>query len=92
MLLARLVRHARRPLARDEAWAWGGAVVIGALMLVAARTEAPLALRFALSKDAMDDVARAVLDGERDPATIDRIGMWNVSDVRPRPRRRPVRG
>jgi hypothetical protein len=52
------------------------------LLVIAARTEAPLAVRFALSEDAMNDAARAVLAGERNPATIDRIGLWHVRDVR----------
>lgn len=62
--------------------AWGGSVVIGLLLVIAARTEAPLALRFELSEGAMNEAAHAVMAGERDPATIDRIGLWNVSDVR----------
>ena len=56
-------------------------VVVALLLVIAARTEAPLAVRFALSEDAMNDAARAVLAGERDPTTIDRIGLWNVRDV-----------
>jgi hypothetical protein len=30
----------------------------------------------------MNEAALAVMAGERNPATIDRIGLWNVSEVR----------
>ena len=80
VLLVRLL--SRAPATRSEYVVWGGSIVIGLLLLIAARTEAPLALRFELSEDAMNDTARAVMAGEGDPATIDRIGLWNVSDVR----------
>jgi hypothetical protein len=82
VLFVRLFILVRRPLGRREAWVWGSTVVIALLLLAAARAETPLELRFALSKAAMNAAARAVINGDRDPATIDRIGLWRVTDVR----------
>jgi len=74
-LVARLALRTRKPLLRKTARLWGASAFSGVLVLAASAASMPLDLRFAL----------AVIRGERDPATIDRIGLWNVGFARRSP-------
>ena len=82
LLLVRIGRLlAQPPVRRDLLALWTCALFVGLLVFSAGVSDVPLEVRFALSKEAMNDVALAVISGERDPGTIDRIGLWNVDDV-----------
>jgi len=72
VIAVRRLRQAR------SSWRWRITVATGIAVLFASFAMMPLDLRFWLSEDAMNDAALAVIRGERDPATIDRIGLWNV--------------
>ena len=83
ILVARvLALLARTPVRREPLAVWTGALFVALLVFAAGVWDVPLRARFELSEDAMNDVAREVLDGERDPETIERIGLWDVENVR----------
>jgi hypothetical protein len=67
----------RRPGNREIA-AWLALPVVVLAAAVAVATDAPMKVRFELSQPAMDQAARDVLARKRDPAGIDRIGLWEV--------------
>jgi hypothetical protein len=69
----------RRPVAAPARRAWLTSLVLGLVVAFVTGGAMPLELRFRLSEDAMTRTAREVIAGERDPATIERIGLWNVS-------------
>lgn len=71
----------RTPASRFVQGVWLGSAVIGIVVLVAARGTTSLELRFALSEDAMTRTAGDIIEGRRNPATIDRIGLWKVRNV-----------
>ena len=73
---------ARTPVRREPLAVWTGALFVALLVFAAGVWDVPLRARFDLSEDAMNEVARDVLRGERDPETIERIGLWNVHNVR----------
>lgn len=64
---------------RDWSRAWRVTLATGIVVLFTGFATMPLDLRFWLSEDAMNETALAVIRGERDPDTIDRIGLWNVN-------------
>ena len=79
LLITRMIALlARQPVRRDLLAVWTGALFVGLLVFAAGVSDVPLEVRFALSEDAMNDTALAVANGSKDPATIDRIGLWNV--------------
>ena len=51
------------------------------LMVLAIWANAPLRLGFALSRPAMDRVAREVIAGKRDPSTIHWVGIYPINGV-----------
>jgi hypothetical protein len=71
----------RRPPTRETRWSWGAAAVTALVVVPVSLATMPLEVRFMLSEDAMNEVGRAVASGARDPATIDRIGTWDVHRV-----------
>ena len=72
---------ARMPVRREPLGVWTCVLFVGLLVFAAGVWDVPLRARFALSENAMNEVAREVIGGERDPETIERIGLWNVDDV-----------
>jgi hypothetical protein len=68
----------RKPPTRETKWSWGAAAVTALVVVPASLATMPLEVRFMLSEDAMNEVGPAVASGARDPATIDRIGNWDV--------------
>ena len=74
-----VVAFRRRPLPRGRLVVW--AVLVPALVVATAAAvwiELPFRVRYEVSEDAMNRVASEVVRGERDPATIRRIGLWEV--------------
>ena len=79
VLLVRLVvLPTRKPITTAARRTWIGSLVVGIVVAIVAAATMPLELRFRLSEDAMTRTARDVLAGERDPAAIERIGLWKV--------------
>lgn len=79
VLLVRLTAlRSRRPVTTGIRRAWLGSAVTGVAAVAVASTTIPLELRFRLSENAMTRTAQEVIEGKRDPATIKRIGLWNV--------------
>lgn len=73
---------ARAPVRREPLALWTGALTVALLVFAAGVWDVSLRARFELSENAMNEVAREVIRGERDPETIERIGLWNVDNVR----------
>jgi hypothetical protein len=71
----------RRPPTKEAKRAWVTALVLGILIAFVSGGRMPLELRFRLSEDEMRHLARDVLDGRRDPAGIEWVGLWKVKDV-----------
>ena len=79
VLLVRLtVLSSRKPLTTATRRMWIGSVLAGIVVAFVAAGGMALEVRFRLSEDEMTRVARAVIQGERDPEAIERIGLWNV--------------
>jgi hypothetical protein len=76
------IRRLRRTRASRR---WRVTIATGVVVLSASLATMPLDLRFWLSEDAMNETALAVFRGERDPETVDRIGLWNVGLARRSP-------
>lgn len=71
----------RRPPTREAKRAWLACVVLGIVMAFVSAGAMPLELRFRLSEGAMVRLARDVLDGRRNPAGVEWVGLWKVKDV-----------
>ncbi len=71
----------RKPPTREARRPWIVSLVAGLVVVFVSAGTMPLELRFRLSEAAMVEAARDLLAGRRDPAEIERIGLWKVDDV-----------
>jgi hypothetical protein len=60
-------------------WQWLAYPVLALLMVVLASFQVPFRLTYSLSRGAMNEAARDVVAGKRDPAKIHWIGLYPVS-------------
>jgi hypothetical protein len=77
-LVRLVVLPSRKPVTTATRRTWIGSIVVGIVVAFVAARTMPLELPFRLSEHAMTHTAHEVIAGERDPETIERIGLWKV--------------
>jgi hypothetical protein len=81
MLVRFSLLQRRRPPTPEAKRAWLTTLALGIVIVFVSLGTMPLELRFRLSENAMAQLARDVLEGRRDPAGIEWVGLWKVKDV-----------